>query len=130
MLLALTIATSMSFAASAATQDEKPRALVLDLVGDAVGEQTRKSITGLVVVRLAKDPRIDVVSGQELKGLANLEADKQQSGCDDSCLAEIAGAMDAQLVVNGFVGRLGSLYVVNLSLFDAKKARAIGRCTA
>ncbi|HEY4223041.1 MAG TPA: hypothetical protein VGO62_16905, partial [Myxococcota bacterium] len=109
--------------------DGRARTLVLDLVGDAVGPETRKSITGVVVVQLAKDARLDVVSGQDLRGLTNLEVDKQAAGCDDSCLAEIAGAMDAQLVVNGFVGKLGSLNVVNLSLFDAKKAKAVGRCS-
>lgn len=109
--------------------DARPRALVLDLTGDAVSEETRKAITGLVVVKLTKDPRLDVVSGQEIKGMANLAADKQAAGCDDACLAEIAGAMDARLIVSGFVGKLGSLTVVNLSLFDATKARAVGRST-
>lgn len=109
--------------------DARPRALVLDLQGDAVSAETRRSITGLVVVKLTKDPRLDVVSGQELKGLADLAAEKQSVGCDDACLLELAGAMDARLVVTGFVGKLGSLIVVNLSLFDAEKARAVGRST-
>lgn len=109
--------------------DARPRALVLDLQGEAVPEETRKAITGLVVVKLTKDARIDVVSGQELKGLADIAAEKQSAGCDDACLAEIAGAMDARLIVSGFVGKLGSLTVVNLSLFDATKARAVGRST-
>lgn len=127
--LLISFAAAESPRAESLGDDARPRALVLDLQGEAVSEETRKSITGLVVVKLTKDPRLDVVSGQEIKGMANLAADKQAAGCDDACLAEIAGAMDARLIVSGFVGKLGSLTVVNLSLFDATKARAVGRST-
>ncbi len=127
-MLALALLIGIA-APDSARDDARPRALVLDLTGDAVPEETRKAITGLVVVKLTKDPRLDVVSGQEIRGMANLAADKQAAGCDDACLAEIAGAMDARLIVSGFVGKLGSLTVVNLSLFDATKARAVGRST-
>jgi hypothetical protein len=128
-VLALALLLSLAAPDAPRADDARPRALVLDLQGEAVSEETRKAITGLVVVKLTKDPRLDVVSGQEIKGMANLAADKQAAGCDDSCLAEIAGAMDARLIVSGFVGKLGSLTVVNLSLFDATKARAVGRST-
>jgi hypothetical protein len=129
LALVLLVSLATADAPRDSRDDARPRALVLDLQGDAVSEETRKAITGLVVVKLTKDPRLDVVSGQEIKGMANLAADKQAAGCDDACLAEIAGAMDARLIVSGFVGKLGSLTVVNLSLFDATKARAVGRST-
>lgn len=106
----------------------KSRVLVLDLGGD-VDTEARRSITALVTTKLSRRG-LDVVSGEDLRRMAALEAEKQEAGCvDESCLAELAGALDARLVVSGFVGRLGDLYVVNLSLFDAKAARAHGRAT-
>jgi hypothetical protein len=108
---------------------ERAKLVVLDLVGDAVSENVRRSLSGKVAVRFSQDDRLDVLSGDDVRGMAALEAEKQAAGCDDSCLAELAGALDARLVVSGFVGRLGSLYVVNLSLFDAQAARSITRAT-
>lgn len=53
------------------------------------------------------------------------------AGCSDdaSCLSEIAGALGAQLVVFGAVGKLGEATVVSLNLFDSQKAQALGRVT-
>src|SRR5688500_4358065 len=73
----------------------KPRALILEMRGDAVSLETRKSVTGVVAVELTRDARLDVVSGEDVRNLAQLEAQRQEVGCDDSCLAEIADAMNA-----------------------------------
>jgi hypothetical protein len=113
--------------AAAPAEGERTKLVVLDLVGDAVSENVRKSLAGKIATRFAEDERLDVLSGDDIRGMATFEADKQASGCDDSCLAELAGAMNARLVASGYVGRLGSLYVVNLSVFDAQAARAVAR---
>jgi hypothetical protein len=81
LVLSLLAVAPSSTGEVARESDERPRVLVLDLQGDGVREETRKSNTGLVAVKLARDPRVDVMSGQELKGLADLAADKQQAGC-------------------------------------------------
>lgn len=108
---------------------EASRVLVLDLGGD-VDDDDRRAITALVARDIAK-AGLDVVSGDDLRSLVTLEGQKQEAGCagDESCLADIAGALDARLVVSGFAGRLGRLIVVNLSLFDAHAAKAHGRVT-
>lgn len=53
-------------------------------------------------------------------------------GCgDSSCLAEIAGAMGAEFVVFGDVGKLGETFVINLNLFDNNAVRpSVGRSCA
>lgn len=105
------------------------RVLVLDLGGD-VDEESRRAITALVARNLTRRG-LAVMSGDDVRGLMQLEGEKQMAGCsgDESCLSEIAGALDARLVVSGFAGRLGSLIVVNLSLFDARTGTAHGRAT-
>ncbi len=104
------------------------RVLVLDLGGD-VDEESRRAITALVALNLQRRG-LPVMSGDDVRGLLALDSEKQNLGCaDESCLAELAGALNARLVVSGFAGRLGSLIVVNLSLFDARTAKAHGRAT-
>jgi hypothetical protein len=49
-------------------------------------------------------------------------------GCDEaSCLAELAGAMGARLVVFGDANKLGTVTILTLSLFDSSKTQSVGR---
>jgi hypothetical protein len=71
-----------------------------------------------------------VLSTSDVRQLADLEATKQQAGCDtSSCLSEIAGALGARYVVFGDATQLGSLLVVNLNLFDVQTAAAVRRAS-
>ena len=54
------------------------------------------------------------------------------AGCDEgstSCLAELAGAMGARLVLFGDLGKLGDTTVVSLNLFLSDQAQSAGRET-
>lgn len=114
-----------------AVDEPAPRnVLVMDIGGSAVDAGTARTITSTIAVSVAKRPKLNVLTGDDVKKIAEVEADKQVLGCDPSatsCLAEIAGAMGADLVLYGDVGRLGELYVLNLNLFDAGQATAVGR---
>jgi hypothetical protein len=47
-----------------------------------------------------------------------------QGGCDQtSCIAELAGALGAQLLVTGSIGRLEELYTLNIKLVDIATVR-------
>jgi len=124
--------TSIPAAAEAESpaKPQKIRILVLDLKALDVAEPIVRTIQGLVTVELTRYPQLDVISGEDVKRVVELEADKQAIGCaDESCLAEIAGAMGAELILFGEVGALGDLKVVNLSLFDTSQMRSVGRST-
>jgi len=108
----------------------RTRLLLMDLAAEGSSPETARTIAALVAVQLAEDARLDVLAGDDLRRLADFEADKQAAGCtsDASCLAEIAGALDAEYVVFGQVGALGESVLVTLNLFDAKRGRAEGAC--
>lgn len=109
-------------------ENDKYRLLVLEPTADAEQKRTAQTIGSLIAVELSNYPYFDVVTSADVKQMMELEADRSAVGCtDSSCLAEIAGAMGANLVVFGDVGKLGSLLILNLNLFDSDKARAIGR---
>jgi hypothetical protein len=112
-----------------AEEAKRFRLLVMDLGGNDVDAATVSTIQGIVTARLAGYPELDVLSGEDVKRLVELEGERQSFGsCSEaSCLAEIADAMGAQLVVFGNVGRLDASVVLNLNLFDSQQARGLGR---
>jgi hypothetical protein len=117
-MLAISFALSLALVAPAQTAPtEKPTVLVLDLEARGVEAADAHFLTS-EIGRIMSEPGT----------LAALEGDKQAAGCDAaSCLAEIASAMGAAYVVFGSVGRVENLVVIELSLFEAAKARAAGR---
>jgi len=85
-------------------------------------------ITALVYFHMSKHPDLDVVSGRDLTALFDLEAEKQLYGCEEeSCLEEIAGALDADYLITGQVGRMGNRIIVHLAMIDAKSAQVASR---
>jgi hypothetical protein len=76
-------------------------------------------LTEMVVARLHEIGEHEIVSSNDITTLLGLEAQKQLVGCnDDSCLAELAGALDAEWLVSGTVSRLADRPVLTLKLLD------------
>lgn len=97
-----------------------PRVLVLALDPIGVDATLAQSIDPLIA-NAAGALTSEVMSEADVKQLAEMEANKAAMGCDtSSCLAEIAGAMGAELVLYGTVSQLGTSTVLTLSLFDSK----------
>jgi len=94
-----------------------------------VDTQTVNTLSGLLTASLSEQPSLDVLASSDVREVVALESDKQAMGCESEtdCLAEVAGAMGARLVVFGQLGRLGTLYVLTLNLFDSESARAVSR---
>jgi hypothetical protein len=109
---------------------ERVRMLVFDVrPTGGVSKETAENLTGLIAALLSEDERLEVLAGPDLRSIIDLETQKQSLGCstDTSCLAEVAGALNAQFVLAGDAGFLGSLINLNLSLYDQTKASNIGR---
>jgi len=107
----------------------KMKLLVMDLAVDGgVDAGTAAMLTGVLAAELAAYHAVDVVAHTDVRRLMELEGEKQELGCGDtSCLAEIAGAMGARLVMFGSVGRLGHRVVVQLQMLDVARAQGVGR---
>jgi hypothetical protein len=87
------------------------------------------TLTSLITAALSNDTRLDVLSSSDVREVMAFEGDKQALGCADesSCLAEVAGAMGARLVVFSQLGGLGNQRILTLNLFDAHAGRAQAR---
>lgn len=124
-----------SEAAAAAPERRAPAerlsVIVLDLTATTSTPEVARLVTDLVAVSLQRTARLEVLTSEDVRSVMTLEAEKEAIGCEDaSCLAELAGALGAALVVHGSVGQLGELFVVNLNLFDSRVARSAGRESA
>jgi TolB-like protein len=115
-------------------QDEDPnqrtRVLVLGTTAVNIDESTVTLLNDLITESVSRHAELEVMSASEVKAMANFAADRLAAGCDeDSCLAELAGALDADYVVFGKLGRLDKTLVLTLKLFDAKEQKAVERRT-
>jgi hypothetical protein len=108
---------------------ERPKMLVMDLKATRVEEDIVSIITDLISTELTTHEEFEIITGADMRQMAELEAERQSIGCmdDSSCLAELAGAMGARLVVYGSVGKLGKNIIISLNLFDSEKAKSAGR---
>ena len=84
---------------------EKPKMLMMDLKATRVEEDIVSIITDLISTELTTHDEFEIITGADMRQMAELEAERQSLGCmdDSSCLAELAGAMGARLVVYGSV---------------------------
>lgn len=88
-------------------------------------------LTGLVATAAAEVEGVDVLTRADLRAALAVESDKQALGCaDESCLAEIAAALDARAVLFGTLGALDDELVLQLNLFDSQQANSAGRAVA
>jgi hypothetical protein len=96
---------------TAAEQDDTTK-LVLDVVAEALASRGHR-----------------VLSAEDVKEAAVLEADKQLLGCEDdaSCLAALAEVTKADWIVSARVGQVGRETVLSLSLVDTRTRSVIAR---
>ena len=97
---------------------------VVDGVDGGVGAQVSARLAQAVAARTHDD----VVSSEDIEAMLSHERDKQLVGCaQESCLAEIADALGADVVVQGRLSRIDGGYALSVTALDSKSAQIIGR---
>jgi hypothetical protein len=88
---------------------------------------TTTVFTEALAGELRRRKGVTVMSDADVAALLGVEKRKQMmTGCTDAgCLAEIGGALGADRVIHGSVGRVGSSLLVNLSALDARRSRPL-----
>jgi hypothetical protein len=105
------------------------RVVVLDVkVGPDVPAALGPYLTQVLAGRVAERSGVKPLVSEDVRALLGFEQTRIKLGCDsDQCLAEIAGALGAGLVVNTNVAATGSRYLVTASLLDTRKAEPVAR---
>jgi hypothetical protein len=128
MLSAVLTLTLVALASE--TPPEKATLLVTDLAhSESVAPDVARTLTDLVTAECARDEVFRVMSGNDIRNMIALEGEKQALGCDgeQTCLADLAGALGARFVIFGRVSTLDRLFVLQLELMDATTGAVIGR---
>jgi hypothetical protein len=75
---------------------------------------------------LRKRPGVSVLTQSDLSAMLGVEKTRQMLGCTDAgCYAELGGALGADRIVHGSIGRVGDSLVVNLSALDPRRGTTI-----
>jgi hypothetical protein len=116
-------------AASHAFAAEQLRTVVVGLEGRRnVDEGLALAMSDVVHGETLSDKSRVVFGRTDLQRVLEFESEKQALGCQaDSCLAELASAMDADRIITGSIDKVGSSYFVVIAEIDAKKVEPVGR---
>jgi hypothetical protein len=116
-------------AASSAFASEQLRTVVVGLEGRRnVDEGLALAMSDVVHGETLSDKTRVVFGRTDLQRVLEFESEKQALGCQaDSCLAELASAMDADRIITGSIDKVGSSYFVVIAEIDAKKVEPVGR---
>jgi hypothetical protein len=117
LLVAALAAWPMS--ASAAV---KLKIAVFDVNISNVDPAHKPIFTEVLTTELAGLDGIEVISSKDIQAILGHEAQKQALGCsEDTCFAELGGALGAERLVVCDVGKLDQSYVVNAKLVNVAK---------
>jgi hypothetical protein len=89
----------------------------------------RTELSQVVAEEAGRVHGYELLSAADVRAVLDQEASKQLAGCDDnSCLAELAEALDAELVVSSSIGLSpDNVPLVSLSLVNARAIVVVNR---
>lgn len=80
---------------------------------------------------LARAGRAEVLTSRAIAAVLGLERQKQLLGCqDDSCLAELSGALGVDALAVGDVVRLDATMLLNVRIIDVRSAKTLATSSA
>jgi hypothetical protein len=130
LLLALALSAGAAPAAGAAAP--ATRIASLQLEGSGVPPEMAESATLLVPteVRRAR-PDAQVLSSEDVRSLLTHQRNQMVLGCgnDPACMRDVGGALGADEIVGGRLGKLGGTFVLEMRRVDARQARNIRSVT-
>lgn len=104
---------------------EKPQCkmAVLDLQpGEGFTEKSAVSLTDVVTTTIGQNSPCQVLSRNEIRAMLSFEAEKQLLGCgNDSCLAELGGALGVENLITGNVSKMGTSTLLSLKNVNLNK---------
>jgi hypothetical protein len=108
---------------------EKTKIAVLNLkLERGLDEGLVKLLNELLLTEFQRTGKFKVIGGSDLESMLKLEHKKQMLQCNDTvCLAEIGGALGVEKLAVANIGKIGSLFLVNVKILDVRKAEVEAR---
>jgi hypothetical protein len=107
-------------------EDPRPGVAVLDLeVIEGVSAGVGKMLNQVMMQRLNASKRFSSLLGMgDIREMLDMESQKAALGCEqESCLAEIGGALGVPLLVVPSLGKLADVYLLTLKINDVESAK-------
>jgi hypothetical protein len=106
------------------------RVVIMDFeVGEGIDKGIARIVADNVVVEVRKVDGLSVVGMAEVRAMLAAESDRQLMGCAEgtSCLAEIADALGADILLTGAISRLDAGTVLSMRRIDQARAAVVGQ---
>ncbi len=104
---------------------------VLPLASESgVDPASARILTEFLASALGLHRDLKVFGQNDLQELMRNVRDSRKAGCDsaaDACLAEVAGALGAEWLVTGTVGRIGDALVLSVRILDTHKRNVLAQ---
>ena len=111
-------------------EGEKLSFAILDLKPTGVSEEIAKNLTQILSAEVKRIEGTSVIGRDDLIAMVELDKEKSLLGCnDDSCIAELGGALGVDKLIVGNVGKLAESFVITLRLLNARRATVDSRIT-
>ncbi|MBN2494336.1 MAG: hypothetical protein JXR96_07100 [Deltaproteobacteria bacterium] len=124
----LTCLTMLSvLPAAALAEDKVPVAVMEFATKGGVTQGQMDALSDMLANEIRALGKYKVIGKNDIRNMLRLEQQKAMLGCtDDSCLAELGGALGVRWVVVGNISQFGSTYLLNLKLLDAEQRVVTG----
>ncbi|MDE0882483.1 MAG: hypothetical protein OSB21_07815 [Myxococcota bacterium] len=122
---------SFALALSLASSSFAAQIVAMDVVGvGAVKKSLVHALTPVLHSELSRVQGVSLVTQEDVRAMALLDATKQAMGCDETgCMADIAGALGAELLLTAQLGRVGRSYNLTLTLIQVEGVKVLRRVT-
>jgi TolB-like protein len=104
---------------------------VFPLGATGVDADTVRNLTELVASEVKRVEGVSVLGMSDVEALLEVESDRAQLGCtdDNSCLAELGGALGVDKIITGEIGRVGKRLLIGLRMIDREAVVVDNRVT-
>ena len=112
-----------------ASKDEKINVMFFELKAMSGFDKERaKVLEEIVLAELYKYKKFNVISKGDVEKILNAEEFKQMIECsDNSCLMEISGALGAEILLSGAIGKLGKISQLSLKMLNNQDGTVYSR---
>lgn len=108
---------------------ERVRVLLMDLKAPESRQRLARALGQVIAEEASAVPGFQLLSTDELRAILQNDAEKAMAGCTDSeCLADLASALDAELLISGSLDvRPGAPPTLSLSLVNTRALVTVNR---
>ena len=112
-----------------AAKDEKINVMFFELKAMTGFDKEKANVLEeIILAELYKYKKFNVISKGDVEKILNAEEFKQMIECNDnSCLMEISGALGAEILVSGGIGKMGDLSQLSLKMLNNQDGTVYSR---